>query len=389
MPKINKAFAATAFSFAGALLLSACGGGDQSDAPVKQPVSQNNEEDGFAQYADDAAIGKAGLSNAIAPFFEDEALDETRALVIMHGGKLIAERYAPGFGPDSKLIGWSMSKTVTATLIGLMIADGRLALDEPAPVPEWKITGDGRNKITLRHLLHMTSGLDHVESADEEIPLYDTDTARMMFMDGRENTASFAKNRVLEAAAGSKFEYSTASTTILADIMARSLTDSEDPVQRRDAMIRYAKGRLFVPLGMDSMTMEFDRAGTMLGGAMIHASARDWAKLAEFIRNNGSVRGAQLLPTRWTRFMRTSSKRDAAYGGHLWLNKPRPDGRNEMLFPGKAPENVFAMLGRNGQMVVSSPGDKLTIVRLGITPDDAMGPLNDQMARIIGLFSKN
>ena len=168
--------------------------------------------------------------------------------------------------------------------------------------------------------------------------------------------------------------------------MTRTLTDSKNANVRRDAMLQFAKGRLFEPLGMDSMVPEFDRSGTMLGGAMIHGSARDWGKLAEFLRNNGSVKGAQLLPTRWVRFMRTPSEQDEAFGGRLWLNRVRRDGRNQVLFPGKAPDDVFALLGHLGQYAVVSPKHKLVIVRMGKTADDQQGPVNDQIAQVVNLF---
>ena len=145
---------------------------------------------------------------------------------------------------------------------------------------------------------------------------------------------------------------------------------------------------MFEPLGMKSAVPEFDRSGTMLGGSMIHATARDWARFGEFLRNNGSVRSAQLLPTSWTRFMKTSSPNDAAYGGHLWLNRRRPEGADQVLFPGKAPADVFAALGHLGQFVVVSPQNKLTIVRLGKTRDDELGPVNDQLAKLIAIFPK-
>ena len=193
---------------------------------------------------------------------------------------------------------------------------------------------------------------------------------------------------MLEAAPGKKFEYSSATSHILADIMTRALTNSRNPQIRRDVMLEYARGRLFEPLGMTSVVPEFDRNGTMLGGSMIHATARDWAKFGEFLRNNGSVRSAQLLPTSWVRFMRTSSANDASYGGHLWLNKRRPAGRNQVLFPDKAPSDVFAALGHLGQFVVVSPQKKLTIVRLGKTQEDVLDPVNDQLAKVIGLFPR-
>lgn len=362
-----------------ALALGSCG---------EQPAAQATAR-GQTIIASDAVVSKETLNDAIAPFFEDPALSETRALVVMQGGRVIAERYAPGYRPDTRLISWSMAKSVTATLVGLMVADGRLALDEPAPVPEWQTPRDSRAQITLRHLLHMSSGLDHTELAEGDVEIFDADTPRMLFLDGRENVARYAETRPLEAQPGKKFEYSSATSNILADIMTRSLTESTDPVVRRDAMLEYARGRLFEPLGMTSAMPQFDRNGTMLGGSMIHATARDWAKFGEFLRNNGSVRAAQLLPTSWTRFMKTPSKNDNSYGGHIWLNRPNNADRNQVLFPGKAPSDVFAALGHLGQFIIVSPQHRLTIVRLGKTDDGKLDPLDDQFVKLIAIFPKN
>jgi CubicO group peptidase (beta-lactamase class C family) len=382
MPKIKLATAATAFSVAAMFAVSAC----SNDAAKTPPDSSSF----VANYADDAAVSEVVLKQSVAPFFDDPMMAETRALVIMHGGILVAERYAPGYNADSKLISWSMAKSVTATLVGMMIADGRLALDEPAPIAAWQVRGDERRKITIRHLLYMASGLDHTEGVDEAagIPIYDGDTPRMLFMDGRDDVAHYAETRILEAQPGTKFEYSSATSHILVDIMTRALTDSKDPLVRRNAMLEYAKGRLFDPLGMSSMTPEFDKAGTMLGGSMMHATARDWAKLGEFLRNNGSVRGAQLLPVSWVKFMRTSSPQDAAYGGHIWLNKKRPEGRDQVLFPDKGPSDVFSMIGHLGQFVLVSPQNKLVVVRLGKTVDAELDPVSNQLAKVVSVFPK-
>ncbi len=378
MPRNKFRPAATAFYGLAALAIAGC-----AKQPPAKPI-----EPGQSMIADDAVVSKERLAETIAPFFEDPAVGETRALVVMQGGRVVAERYAPGYGPDTRLISWSMAKSVTATLVGLMIADGRLALDEPAPVPEWQTPGDPRAKITIRHLLHMSSGLDHTEMAEGDVEIFDADTPQMLFLDGRENVARYAEGRPMEAEPGEKFEYSSATSNILADIMTRSLTPSKDPEVRRDAMLEYARGRLFEPLGMSSAFIEFDRNGTMLGGSIIHATARDWAKFGEFLRNNGSVRAAQLLPTSWTRFMKTPSKTDNSYGGHIWLNRKRNDGRDQVLFPDKAPSDVFAALGHLGQFVVISPQHRLTIVRLGNTQDDQLDPIDDQLAKLISIFPK-
>ncbi|MFM2022187.1 MAG: hypothetical protein RJB02_1895, partial [Pseudomonadota bacterium] len=166
MPRFKLLYHATAISF----MLSACGENADVDPQPAGP--------GIETIADDAAPGQERLRSAIAPFFEDPALAETRALVVMQGGRIVAERYASGYGPETRLISWSMAKSVTATLVGLMVADGLLVLDDPAPVPEWSSPGDPRAKITLRQLLHMASGLDHTEMAEGEKQIYDADTTR-------------------------------------------------------------------------------------------------------------------------------------------------------------------------------------------------------------------
>ena len=376
MRKYKTALFATAIC----CLTAGCGNRPSPEKSELAPAIEN--------YVANSVVSKAAMKDAIAPFFEDESMAETRAVLVMYRGKLVAERYAPGYSPDSRMIGWSMSKSVTAVLAGMMVADGLLVLDDPAPVPEWASAGDPRGAITLRHLLHMASGLDHTEMPDGEKAIYQTDTVRLLFLDGRENVAQYAEKRPMEAEAGEQFEYSTATTHILSDILTRTLTTSTDPQVRRDAMLEYARGRLFEPLGMTSAFPEFDRSGTMLGSSMIHATARDWAKFGEFLRNNGSVRSAQLLPTSWTRFMKTSSTLDASYGGHLWLNKRRPKERDQVLFPGKAPSDVYAALGHLGQFVVVSPQHRLTIVRLGKTNDADLGPVNDQLAKLIAIFPR-
>ncbi len=374
------------------LSLSACSDEIKGPEPLlPDEQSQELADNSIINIVDDADVSQNDLYDAMRPFFERRDLAETRAMVIMYKGRVVAERYAPGYNESTPLISWSMAKTMTATLVGLMVADGRLVLDDPAPVETWSSPADPRSKITLRHLLQMSSGLDHSEGPvpEQGKAIYDADTTRMLFLDGRENVAQYAQARQLEANPGEKFEYSSATTHILADIMTNILTDSKDPVVRRNAMLEFAKGRLFDPLGITTMVPEFDRNGTMLGGSMIHGSARDWAKLGEFLRNNGSVKGAQLLPTSWTRFMRTSSPNDPAYGGQTWLNKPRPDGRNPILFDGRGRENIFGMLGHLGQSVISSPNHKVTIVRMGKTEDSKLRPVFDQLEIVMNKFPES
>lgn len=323
------------------------------------------------------------LARAIDGLFEAPETAETRAVMVLYKGRVVAERYAPGYHENTRFVSWSMAKTVTGVLIGLLVADGRLRLDESAPVPAWQRPGDPRGEITLRQLLQMRAGLRHTEAGN---PVYTSDEVRMLFLDGRDTMAAHAESQPLEAEPGRKWEYSSATTVILADIAARALTASSDAAVRRLAVGDYLKTRLFEPLGMKSMALEYDAAGTLIGGSLMHGSARDWAKFGEFLRNGGAVKGAQLIPRNWIEFMTTSSPRNPGYGAQTWLNLPQADD-GALQFPG-APRSVFSMNGHLGQYVVVAPDQQLTIVRLGKTNDSARSPVRSRISEIISLFSK-
>ena len=363
------------------IALSGCGEAGNPAAPPQKSAAE------LAYISDSSPVAKARLDTAIAPLFEDPAMAETRALLVMYQGKIIAERYGEGYDEDTRFISWSMAKSFTGALIGFLVADGRLVLDDPAPVPAWQRPGDPRGDITLRQLLQMSSGLDHTETAEEGgKTVFEADTNRMLFLDGAQDVAAYAEARPMEARPGEKFEYSTATSIILSDIITRTLTRSTDPQVRRDVTLRFIRGRLLEPLGMDGTYPEFGPKGTFLGGSFIHATARDYAKFGEFLRNKGARKGAQHLPVSWVRFMTTSSENDPAYGGHIWLNKRRPEGRNQVLFPDNGPDTIFAALGHLGQQIVVSPDQQLTVVRLGKTQDDVLAPMSAQIGRIMALF---
>ena len=381
MPR-NKSLA-LATAFGPLLLLTGCGSDAPEAAPPPPPC------DARCDYiAIDSPVDRAELDARIDPLFSDPSQAETRALLVLRYGKPVAERYGPGYSADTPLISWSMEKSVTAVLIGMLVADGRLQLDDPAPIPEWQSPGDPRRDITIRNLLHMASGLDHTEGLDRDQPgeIYNSDTTRMLFTDGADDMARYAESRPMEARPGEKFEYSSATTVILADIIARELTRSKNPRIRMEEMRRFAYGRLFEPLGMTSAVIEFDRQGTMIGGSIMHATARDWAKFGEFLRTGGSIGGAQLIPRKWISFMRTPSPTNAVYGGHIWLNARAGADGLPILFPDEAPASTFAALGHLGQYVIVSPEQGLTVVRLGKTQDEERGAVRHQLGRIVNLF---
>ncbi|MEE4289122.1 MAG: serine hydrolase, partial [Erythrobacter sp.] len=287
---------AACLAFPALALLAACSGAPQ--APADAPPS----EEALAAISADPGAPREELAREIDDLFTKDGLGETRAVLVLADGKIAAERYANGYDKDTRFISWSMAKTITAVLVGMLVADGRLSLDAPAPVPLWQRAGDPRAEITLRHLLQMRSGLDHTEAG--EVP-YESSEVRMLFLDGRDDMARWAKEQPLEAEPGAKFEYSSNTTVILADIIARALTDSDDPETRRKAVAEFMQARLFGPLGMTSMVPEFDAAGTLIGGSLMHATARDYAAFGEFLRARGRTpEGVQLVPSRWVDQMR-------------------------------------------------------------------------------------
>ena len=355
--------------------LIGCGSGRDQGPPPLSPAA-------LAAVVEKPGVPRLPLARAADALFTDPAVGETRALLVLRAGKIVSERYAPGYHAGTRFLGWSMSKCVTGVLTGLLVADGRLRLDEPAPIRTWQRPGDARGEITLRQLLQMRSGLRHREEAD---PRYEADTVRMLFLDGRDDMAAYAEAPPLEAEPGAKWEYSSATSVILADAAAGALTDRREPALRRQAVGDYLRTRLFEPVGMRSAQPEFDAAGTLIGGSMIHANARDWAKFGEFLRNGAAVVGAQILPRGWVEFMTEPNPRNPGYGAQVWLNRPQPDG-HEVLFPGQAPASLFACIGHLGQYILVSPEQRLTVVRLGKTDAEQREALRRRLAELVSLF---
>jgi CubicO group peptidase (beta-lactamase class C family) len=358
-----------------ALLLAGCGG----PAPAPEPTLPAEALEAIAEEPD---VDREKLAAAVDALFTREGIGETRAVIVVHAGELAAERYGEGYGPETRFVGWSMSKTVTGVLIGMMVADGRLRLDDSPPIPNWQRAGDPRGEITLRQLLQMRSGLRHEEKAE---PVYTSPEVRMMFLDGRDDMAGWAEAQPLESEPGEAFDYSTPSTMILADIAARVLAPNGGAAARQSAVAEYLRARLGAPLGMDSLVAEYDQAGTMMGGSMVWASAPDWANFGEFLRHKGSVEGAQIVPRGWIEFMTSPSPRAPDYGATLWLNR-KSGGEREVLFPDKGPAGLFAAVGHLGQYVIVSPAQKLVVVRLGKTDDEDRPALVDALAEIVALY---
>ena len=314
--------------------------------------------------------------------FTDPKLAETRAVVVMQDGQVVAERYGKGYGPATRFIGWSMSKSITSTIIGDLVGEGKLALDAPAPVAAW--AHDARAKITLRQLLHMSSGLHHDELGEPQVQ--DSDTNRALFADVSADAAAFAESRPLQSPPDTVYTYSSLTSVILSDIAVRAIAPAaRTPAERRAAMRAYLRSHLVDPV-MPSLVCEFDAVGTMIGGSFCHATARDWARFGQMYLDGGKVAGKQVVPAAWVAFVRTPAPTNASYGGHFWLNRPDANMKHPALFPDQGPADTYSPVGHLGQWVTITPSKHLVVVRLGKTQDDRLPPVKAALGRLVNSY---
>lgn len=337
----------------------------------------------------------AGSAQSTAPTAAERLLavdqGETRAVLVIKDGKLMSMHFALGYTPETRFISWSMAKSVTAVLIGELVADGKLSLDAPVPFAEWRKQGDPRGAITLRQMLHMSSGLDHTEGLDPaegENGILGSDTTQTLFVAGTQTMAARGLAKGMEAKPGGKYEYSSITSLLLSELITRQLTDSKDPKVRAAAYTVFATERLFKPAGITNAVMEFDGAGTQIGGSIIHMTLTDWGRFGSLLLEGKGADGSQVIAPDWLTFLKTPSNTDPGYGGHFWLNQPRSkeNAANPALFPGKGPDSLFAAVGHLGQYVIVSPKQRLVVVRLGKTNDDQLGPVRKALGEVVAVY---
>jgi CubicO group peptidase (beta-lactamase class C family) len=295
----------------------------------------------------------------------------TRALVVVHDGRILLERYADGFDAHMPLIGWSMSKTAINALVGIRVKDGAIKLDDTALLPEWRAADDPRRAITLNELMRMTSGLAFQEDYGSDL----SDVAQMLFVQG--NAARFAASMPLAHAPGTYFSYSSGTTNVIAGVLRETYASERD-------YLRFPHDRLFAPLGMTSAALAPDAAGTFVGSSFLYASARDWARLGLFYLRDGVWRGQRLLPAGWLAYSLrpTPQSPENEYGAQMWLKLPKSPGLGEPPMP----DDGFYMVGYQGQAVAMLPSRDLVIVRLGLTPDSGDWDTARDLAPLVKAF---
>jgi len=275
----------------------------------------------------------------------------TRAVVVVHEGWVVAERYALGIEASKPLIGWSMTKSVTHALIGLAVGDGLMSVEAPLPVPEWRSPTDPRHEITLDQMLRMSSGLAFEEVYDD----FTSDTIRMLMRTW--DAGGLAATMPLGAAPDTVWSYSSGTSNIIARSLRQAIGDDE-------TYWRFPYERLFHPLGMTSAVIERDPSGSFVGSSYSYATARDWARFGLLYLNDGVWGDERLLPEGWVEYgvTPTPGAPEKKYGAHWRLNA---GGQFEGV-----PLDEFRAAGYDGQYVMVIPSRNTVIVRLGQTPAD-------------------
>lgn len=301
----------------------------------------------------------AALARVLDDAFAEhpEALPKrTRAVVVVHEGRLVAERYAPGIARTTRLPGWSMAKSVTAALAGALAAEGRLEIGAPARLAAWQAPGDARAAITPAELLRMSSGLAFDESYGNPL----ADVVVMLF--GTGDTAAFAAGKPLAHPPGTRWAYASGTTNVLMRVMRERIGDDR-------AYLAFPRRALFDRVGMASAVFETDASGTFVGSSLLYATALDWARFGLLVLNDGRWNGVPVLPEQWVAFMRTPAPAapEGEYGAHWWLKLEA--NRGARARPRALPPDAFHAAGHGGQFVTIVPSRRAVIVRLGHAVD--------------------
>lgn len=282
-----------------------------------------------------------------------EGAGVTYGVLLVHHGRLVYERYAGGANAFYLQYSWSMAKSVTQALVGILVRQGRLDIHAPAAVPEWQAVDDPRRHITLDQLLRMRSGLafneDYVDGEQ-------SDVIPMLSFEGRHDTGAFAAAKPLLHPPGSVFSYSSGTTNIVARVL-------RDIVGGPTDMLRFMADELFEPIGMRTPTPRFDSAGTFIGSSFLLATPQDFARFGYLYLRDGVWDGRRILPEGWVDYARRCSYQDAeqAYGAHWWL---QPDDHRR-----------FWASGYDGQRIVVAPDKDAIVVRVGRTDSDHIAPV--------------
>lgn len=307
---------------------------------------------------------REGLSAALDRAFTEPAQPphrRTRAIVVMKAGRIIAERYADGVGPETQLLGFSMTKSVMSALTGILVRQGKLKLDAPAPIAAWQNPDDPRHAITVDQLLRHTAGIALGSSLQASLGSVLEPVNAMKFAE--DDMATYAESVPLATAPGTVWNYHDGNTIMLAHLIRNAAGGKPE-----DAL-RFARRELFAPLGMRHVTLQLDGAGTIEGSSKMLASARDWARFGQLYLNDGIAGGKRILPEGWVNYSATATPNAwVGIGAGFWTNQGDSFGAKFRVDHGW-PRDAFFAKGTIGQYTIIIPSERLVIVRLGRSPN--------------------
>lgn len=321
-----------------------------------------------------AEIDTGALKKVVADFFIEKNPQmpiNTRAVVVIYDGQLVAEQYATGFDANTPQMGWSMTKSITNAMVGILVKQGKLNVDAAAPVAEWE--HDDRSKITLNDLLRASSGLDW-----SEVYSRPSDATEMIFRS--KDIGKFVAEKKPTDDPNEKFNYSSGSTNLVQWIMRQQIGD--------EAYHQLPYQKLFNKIGMTSALLEVDPSGTFVGSSFGYATARDWGRFGLLYLNDGVWNGEQILPEGWVKYTTTPAPaaERGEYGAQWWLNAGAKSNPANRLYP-DLPTDTFLADGFEGQCVFVIPSKKLVVVRLGLS-QEAEPDLNKFVADVLATIKK-
>lgn len=274
---------------------------------------------------------------------ENENITKIRAIIVIYKNQIIAEKYKSGFDKNSLLLGWSMAKSITSGVVGVLEKQGKVSLNQKNLFPKWK--DDERREITLKNLLNMNSGLEWEEDYTKIC-----DVTQMLFIDT--DMSEKQKNKQLAGKPNETWNYSSGTTNLLGGFIRNQFITQQD-------YLDFWYTELIDRIGMNSMLLETDFSGKYVGSSYGWATARDWGKFGLLYLHNGNWNGEQILNKSWVDFTRKpTNTSNGEYGGHFWLN-------TEGFFP-DAPKDLYSCNGYQGQRIFIIPSKDLVIVRFGL-----------------------
>lgn len=280
----------------------------------------------------------------------------TKAVVVLHDGQLIAERYAPGYGPDTPIWAHSLTKSLINALTGILVRDGRLRTEQPVPVAAWQSPRDPHHGITIDQLLRMDSGLPFDDTNDVLNPL-----TRMVFL--QRDMAGYAARMPLVHRPGAAWGYSNLGYVLLGHTITAAVGGTAVDAER------FARRELFAPLGMAHTVIQTDASGSLIGSGGSYGTARDFARFGQLYLDDGVVDGRRILPEGWVAYSHSQTL-DTGYGAGFWLNIKHdtrvPVWQAPWGMP-QLPKDMYYGRGAFGQYVVIVPSEKLVVVRMGIS----------------------